>query len=232
MSITIFGEKYIACADLPVGNDFEPKNFLKIDLSANNPDLHQGKTDDVEGLQAYIFGLMDKAGAKVAYGGYAEKRDLYQRSRHFSSQAKFRSIHLGIDFWAPAGTVVKAPIPGRVHSFKDNANPGDYGPCIILEHFIENQVIHSLYGHLSRESLANLEEGRIINRGETIGRLGTPDENLGWPPHLHFQLIKDIGDSRGDYIGVCFKKDKKYYLKNCPDPVNFFESAVWRSLGS
>lgn len=230
MTSTIFGETYRLKSRLPFAGKLKRSDFLKIDLSKKNPDLKTGKTDDVEGLSEYIFGKIEEAAVKCAFGGYAEKRDLYQRSKHFSSSDDFRSIHLGIDFWMPAGTPVVAPIPGRVHSFKNNDNPGDYGPTIILEHFIENQIIHSLYGHLSTASLEGLRPGQLIARGEEIGTLGTPDVNRDWPPHLHFQLIRDMGENKGDYIGVCHKKDKKYYLKNCPNPIAFFESDIWKML--
>lgn len=230
MTSTIFGEKYTVKSRLPLEGKFESGSLIPIDLSKKNPDLKTGKTDDLEGLQAYVFGKIEKAGAKCAYGGYAEKRDLYQRSKHFSSRDEFRSVHLGIDFWMPAGTGIVAPVAGRVHSFKNNNNPGDYGPTIILEHHLENQIIHSLYGHLSTDSLRGLEKGRLIDRGEKIGTLGTPEENRDWPPHLHFQLIKDIGDNQGDYIGVCHKKDKKYYLRNCPNPAEFFQGKPWKLI--
>lgn len=230
MTSIIFGEKYRIKAGLPLSGNFEAGDFLKIDLSKKNPDLHTGTTDTVEGLSDYIFGRMKSAGAKCAFGGYGEKRDLYRRSPHFSIKDTFRSVHLGIDFWMPTGTPVLAPIPGRVHSFKNNDHFGDYGPCILLEHFIDNQIIHSLYGHLSKTSLRKIKVGQIIGRGDQIGTLGTPDENRDWPPHLHFQLIKDLGEYRGDYPGVCRKKEKKYYLKNCPNPLEYFQTHGWDML--
>lgn len=226
MLYNIYGETYTPKFSLPLGVKLNKEDFIPIDLSKKNPDLLEGKTDDVEGLHNYIFGKIAAAGAKCAYGGYGEKRNLYQRSKHFSENEDFRSIHLGVDFWMPAGTDIIATMPGKIHSFANNDNPGDYGPTIILEHHIGNEKIHSLYGHLSRISLPGLMKGQIINRGQKIGTLGTPDENRDWPPHLHFQLIKDIGDYEGDYPGVCHKAEKKIYLQNCPDPMLFFQ-ALW-----
>jgi len=51
--------------------------------------------------------------------------------------------------------------------------------------------------------------------------LGKPDENGGWPPHLHFQLIRDMQGFVGDYPGVCAKQDLTFYANNCPDPSAF-----------
>lgn len=229
MIYTILGEEFTPQFSLPLGGDFTSKDFIPIDLSKKNPDLNRGKTDDLAGLDTYIFKKIKAAKAKCAFGGYGEKRDLYKRSALFADTEEYRSIHLGVDFWAPAGTDVIAPLPGRIHSFKNNDNPGDYGPTIILEHYIGNQKIHSLYGHLSKVSLPGLLEGQIINRGQKIGTLGIADENRDWPPHLHFQLIKDIGDYKGDYPGVCRKKDKDYFLSNCPDPLTFFQNS-WSKI--
>jgi hypothetical protein len=50
---------------------------------------------------------------------------------------------------------------------------------------------------------------------------GLPTENGGWPPHLHFQLIRDIQHYHGDYPGVCAKRDVDFYACNCPDPASF-----------
>jgi hypothetical protein len=50
-----------------------------------------------------------------------------------------------------------------------------------------------------------------------VGHFGQPKENGNWPPHLHFQVIKDIRIKDGDYPGVCATSEKKKYLTNCPD---------------
>ena len=84
-------------------------------------------------MEAYLH--ENKAG--VAFGGYNEVRKLYKRSELFAGgrdEDSHRNIHLGLDLWAPAGTSVMAVLEGRVHSFRNNAAFGDYGPTIILEH--------------------------------------------------------------------------------------------------
>jgi len=43
-------------------------------------------------------------------------------------------------------------------------------------------------------------------------------ENGNWPPHLHFQIIIDIGNWQGDYPGVCKFSERERWLQNCPDP--------------
>lgn len=65
---------------------------------------------------------------------------------------EFRSVHLAVDIWIAAGTPVQAVLPGIVHSARDNATFGDYGPTLVLEHRAGAQRFHKLYGHLSRAS--------------------------------------------------------------------------------
>jgi murein DD-endopeptidase MepM/ murein hydrolase activator NlpD len=151
-------------------------------------------------------------------GGYDEDRAIYG-GEAFTSGDEPRTLHLGLDIAAPAGTDVFAPLAGMVHSFQDNAAPFDYGPTIILEHTVAKDVtFHTLYGHLSRESLEGLHVGRIFSAGQRLATLGTPQVNGNWPPHLHFQLILDIGECLGDFPGVFRKSQRDTWTLVCPDP--------------
>jgi murein DD-endopeptidase MepM/ murein hydrolase activator NlpD len=156
-------------------------------------------------------------GSTYGIGGYNEDRVLYRRSDLFGGE-EARSIHLGIDIWGPAGTIVYAPMGGMVHSFKFNDQFGDYGATIILLHQLETISFYTLYGHLSLADLSKVQEGAYINRGQVIGHFGKPEENGHWPPHLHFQVIENIELKEGDYPGVCKPSEAAYYLLNCPDP--------------
>ena len=111
-----------------------------------------------------------------------------------------------------------APLDGIVHSFAFNNAFGDYGATIILTHNLDGLIFHSLYGHLSLNSLKNLHEGDVIRRGDVFAEFGIPFENGQWPPHLHFQLIRDMQGMKGDYPGVGEESKRDFYLDNCPDP--------------
>jgi murein DD-endopeptidase MepM/ murein hydrolase activator NlpD len=169
-----------------------------------------------------------KPGQPPRASGYGEDRSgVYSQELFARSGEEPRTVHLGLDVFAPVGAEVLAPLPGRVHSFADNDRPGDYGPCIILEHDMQPGVVfHTLYGHLSRASLEGLSEGQAIEQGARIGRLGARTENGGWAPHLHFQVILDIGDRRGDYPGVCKRSEQDRWLAICPDPAPFLGIAT------
>lgn len=182
--------------------------------------LHAGFTPiqlDAEHLNADWENL---PGDRLFAGGYGEDRAIYDGPVFAAGAGEEpRTLHLGIDIFAPAGTPVFAPLAGRLHSFQDNANPKDYGPTLILEHSVTRDLtFHTLYGHLSRESLIGKHVGQDIAAGQPLASLGERDVNGGWPPHLHFQIILDMGDALGDFPGV-FKPSQADHAKRlCPDP--------------
>ncbi|HEV7348285.1 peptidoglycan DD-metalloendopeptidase family protein [Telluribacter sp.] len=190
-----------------------------LDFTATNPDLPALDLTDTAVFNDYVFGKLLDNGRYAGVGGYDEHRVIYSRSAHFGSPGQEpRSIHLGIDIWAGAGTPVSAPLAGRVHSFAFNDNFGDYGPTIILEHELETIRFYTLYGHLTLASLDGLYEGKAVAAGEAFTAIGPYPENGHWPPHLHFQVMADIGTYRGDYPGVCSVRERDKYLALCPDP--------------
>ena len=166
----------------------------------------------------WMSDLLKEQKAKFAIGGYKENRSsLYARSKLFDDKEP-RTIHLGIDIWGDAGTPVYAPLGGMVHSFAFNNQLGDYGVTIILQHQLQTVAFYTLYGHLSLKDIEALRIGQFINRGHAFAHFGNSEENGNWPPHLHFQVIKDMRQYEGDYPGVCKMSELKKYVENSPDP--------------
>ena len=193
------------------------EKYVKIDLSDKNSDLQKFNISSSKEWEDYISTYLRNNNAEIAYGGYLEKRSLYQRSEYFNTR-QIRNVHLGIDFWCKVGTGIIAPMRGEIHSFKNNLNYGDYGPTIILKHTIQSVKFYTLYGHLGVDSITNLKVGQTIEKGEKFASLGSSDINGDYAPHLHFQVIKNIQNFVGDYPGVCSETDLDFYKLNCPDP--------------
>ncbi len=198
--------------------DWQSDNFLVLDFTENNTELKTVNLLDTEQFNNYISQKLQENKAKVGVGGYNENRFIYNRSEHFQQENEPRSIHLGIDIWAIAGTEICSPLDGIVHSFQNNETFGDYGPTIILEHEIQNQKFYTLYGHLSLESLEGKSVGQKIEKGQIFASFGNFPINGNWPPHLHFQIVENIEQNFGDYPGVCTISKRDYFLKNCPNP--------------
>ncbi len=189
-----------------------------LDLSKNNVKFTSSIFNDMQLFEAFINEQRRSANAKYLVGGYKELREMYRRSTLFDAKEEPRSLHIGIDVWGIAGTKIYAPLDGMVHSFKNNNNYGDYGATIILQHKLESLHFYVLYGHLALKDIGNLRAGQPIKKGEQFAHFGEPDENGHWPPHLHFQIILDMGIWEGDYPGVCKLSEANTYLQNSPDP--------------
>jgi len=190
----------------------------KLDLSLNNPLVARADCRDNKDVTRLLEEVLSQTGATYGIGGYDEKRGWYARGEQFSQGVEVRSIHLGIDIWAPSTTPLYAPYDSVIHSVKDNALFGDYGPTVILQHCLDGETFYTLYGHLSRESLEGKESGVQIAQGDLIGEIGAPPINGDWPPHLHFQIILDMLGKIGDYPGVAAQSERENYLTLCPDP--------------
>ncbi|MDH3636160.1 MAG: peptidoglycan DD-metalloendopeptidase family protein [Gammaproteobacteria bacterium] len=164
-----------------------------------------------------VFQRIDDAGAIAGVGGYLENRAIYRNTELFRGDEE-RCIHIGVDVFMPAGTLIYAPLAGEVHSFANRQVSGDYGPVIILRHRLDDFEFHSLYGHLAEASLEGLYDGKAFASGEKITEIGPRPVNGNWTPHLHFQLIQDMQDYHGDYPGVVRPADLDFFKRNCPDP--------------
>ncbi|MBS1496206.1 MAG: peptidoglycan DD-metalloendopeptidase family protein [Bacteroidetes bacterium] len=209
-----------------VSFDKKKDKIVAVDLSKTNTGFTEEIYADDKKFDAYINQKRKDAGATYLIGGYKEERQMYRRSSLFdkniaepvSSTEEPRSLHLGTDIWGDAGTKIFAAFGGMVHSYAYNNNLGDYGATIIMQHQLETVNFYVLYGHLALKNLENLRKGKYITRGECFASFGNYEENGNWPPHLHLQLIADIGMYEGDYPGVCKMSEAEKYLHNCPDP--------------
>lgn len=86
-------------------------------------------------------------------------------------------IHNGIRIAADQGTPVKSVAAGAVVIAEAM---GTYGLTVIVQHPGGD---YSLYGSLARIDVAR---GDIVDKGRTLGTVGTSDPDLG--PHLYFEV--------------------------------------------
>ncbi|GGB06941.1 peptidoglycan DD-metalloendopeptidase family protein [Puia dinghuensis] len=240
-SLTAILERHRADFHPVVPFDAGRDRLYPFDFTEDNTELSPTTIASTEHFAGYINATLQRHKARYGIGGYGEHRTLYARSSHFNrplvagsetprldpGESEPRRLHLGVDIWGPAGTKVMAPLDGIVHSFAFNNNDSDYGSTIILTHQLDGVGFHTLYGHLSLNSLKNLYEGKNITKGEVIGEFGMRFENGNWPPHLHFQIIADMQGWKGDYPGVCRFSERQQWLDNCPDPNIILQLAGW-----
>lgn len=87
-------------------------------------------------------------------------------------------FHSGIDYAAPAGTLVRAAASGRV-TFA-GWHPAGWGYLVTIAH---GNRLRSMSAHLSRITVS---VGDRVSRGVRIGAVGSSGNSSG--PHLHFEL--------------------------------------------
>jgi 4-aminobutyrate aminotransferase-like enzyme/Ser/Thr protein kinase RdoA (MazF antagonist) len=220
-----------------------------LDLSVGSQDLgNYANLEDSEKLHRRIMQVLAESGGsnivnRPIIGRYREARPFYTTDAYAvtgNEGPEWRTVHIGLDVFAPPGTPIFAPIAGTVHSFQDNAGERNYGPTIILEHQViadfglgiadstdsKSEIRNpksaikfwTLYGHLSRQSLEGLEVGQKVEAGEAFCEIGPMPENGNWPPHLHLQVMLDTLGWQGDYPGVVFPEKQAVWTSICPDP--------------
>jgi 4-aminobutyrate aminotransferase-like enzyme/Ser/Thr protein kinase RdoA (MazF antagonist) len=222
-------QRWLAMRANEIGRVVEPtldgKALTVLDLSVGSLEL--GLMEDLDTTEKFSAALnehLSDAGATIGIGRYDEARLMYVSDAFNTigeNGPERRTVHLGLDVFMPAGAHVIAPLPGIVHSFADNRDALDYGGCIILEHTVDDGeplTFYTLYGHLSRDSLTGLSQGQAIAKGQALARLGAPNENGGWPPHLHLQIITDLLGHLGTFPGVARPSDAEIWKSLSPDP--------------
>jgi murein DD-endopeptidase MepM/ murein hydrolase activator NlpD len=86
-------------------------------------------------------------------------------------------FHSGQDIDAPPGTPVVAGASGTV-IFTGWQN--GYGQLVVIDH---GGGLTTRYGHLSH---IDVELGKVVTRGEFLGKVGSTGRSTG--PHLHYEV--------------------------------------------
>jgi murein DD-endopeptidase MepM/ murein hydrolase activator NlpD len=101
-----------------------------------------------------------------------------------------RAYHPGVDFGAPRGTAIYAPLAGTVRATGNtDAVPGCYswGKWTLIDHA---NGLSTLYAH---QDTISVTPGQRVATGEVIGYVGNTGFSTG--PHLHFTVYAKEGVS-------------------------------------
>ncbi|HEV2491166.1 MAG TPA: aminotransferase class III-fold pyridoxal phosphate-dependent enzyme [Candidatus Acidoferrales bacterium] len=180
------------------------------------------KSAETAALTEKIFDEMRRTRVSVGVGRYDEARLLYTSPLFGAGENptdERRTIHLGIDLFAQPGASLHAPLEGVVHVLANNTAALDYGPLVILRHSTGDGLeFFTLYGHLAKQTLEHLKVGQRIAQGESFAWVGKPDENGGWTPHVHFQIILDLLERDKDFPGVAPASERAVWTSLSLDP--------------
>ena len=201
--------------------DVRREPCLVVDLGAASSLLNAPDADNSEtALTARIHREMQNAGVRLAAGRYDELRPPYSTGPEAESDAGDpHSVHLGIDLFVEAGMMVHAPLAGVVHDAGASDSPLGFGPNVVLSHQTDDGTpFFTRYAHLDRAALTLCAPGRRVAPGAQLGRIGTPDVNGGWTPHLHFQVITDLLGLGRRFPGVGHLSQRHAWRLLSPNP--------------
>ena len=191
---------------------------------AHSPSIALPTAGQRPDMPAFSDGAFDAwfaaQGVPYGLGLYGEHRTVYETPQFADAASpERRTVHLGIDVFAVAGTPVYAPLPGRVLHLKYNADPLDYGHTLILRHDDGPVPYFTLYGHLGSSLPVLLKMGQVVQPGQLIAHLGDWHENGGWAAHVHFQVMSDmLAQQGGNFFGVGHASLWDVWSDICLDP--------------
>ncbi|WP_170410082.1 aminotransferase class III-fold pyridoxal phosphate-dependent enzyme [Ruegeria atlantica] len=164
----------------------------------------------------------EEFGKGLWLGYYNEPRLIYAEPAFRKGPWKAsdrRTVHLAVDVFAPAGTVLHSPMSGRVEAVENRDAHLDYGGVVILHHETpEGDPFYTLYGHLDPEVCDRLKPGDPVAQGAAFARLGDATQNGGWAPHVHFQLALTTDGMQNDWPGVGDPDEMELWHAVCPNP--------------
>ena len=204
------------CAPI-LGRELSAENSQLLDLGMQSELLAQ--VPDLADPAAWTAPLQNTLQGKVGIGMYKEIRPIYQADMFEIARQQRRTLHLGIDLFAPAATPIYAPLAGIVHVVSEHRAPQDYGPMLILAHQPQPDLrFYTLYGHLAADALQRWQPGQPVAAGELLAHIGDHPRNGNWAAHLHFQLVTDLLDLHDKVPGVCSPMERDFWTSLSPDP--------------
>ncbi len=118
----------------------------------------------------------------------------------------FSGYHPGIDIRADVGSPIMALRDGVV--VESSFQPGGYGNYVVVEHFVGEQSVRSLYAHMKSTKVSI---GDKVKAKEIIGYVGMTGHTTG--AHLHLETR------------IC-DPSLQYYVCTAMDPIRFITKGV------
>lgn len=135
----------------------------------------------ITGGKTTTFGLINEIPihSPIHINKLERMSDNYGYRRH--PITKRWSFHRGLDLVAPKSTNILSTCNGKVINTKQSRF--GYGNRILIKH---------RYGYMTHYTHLDsifVKKGQTIERGDTIGTLGSTGFSTG--PHLHYEILKD-----------------------------------------
>jgi murein DD-endopeptidase MepM/ murein hydrolase activator NlpD len=169
-----------ATATVNVNDRKFPLQRIRLDPGKTGSDATEMELKKVAALKALVTPIKMWTGNFV-YPNTSRISSPYGVRRYYNGVFAKDYYHKGMDFAGKVGAIVTAPAPGKVVLVgyeKDGFRV--HGNIVGIDH---GQGVTSAYLHLSK---IEVEEGDMLDTGDTIGRIGGTGAVAG--PHLHWGL--------------------------------------------
>ncbi len=195
-------------------------NPYMFDFSSDNPKTLKMDTNDFDAFQSIIFDELARSGASWGIGRYLEERK--NILKNFPQMIREgRIYHLGLDIIVPKGYVLFAPLSATVYRVGKEEELGSYGGYVVLKHEVQGDIFYSLYGHLDSNHI--VQEGQILDTGESFAHVGERSDSGGWFTHTHLQIItKKAADAGRMFQGYIAASDLSEIENLFPNPYLLF----------
>lgn len=184
-------------APRPLLPDLADRPLVPLPLDVASPLLRAGQWDEPAALASVVA---QAAGEGVAVGRWGESR-LVGVGRPAAEAP--RTLHLGADLIAPAGTRVAAPVGLRVRTLS--------GQTAVLELTSLPQAAPLLLRLTGLSAAVGV--GAQVEAGELLGTIAPPASGALLPARLHVQLVSAPG-----LPGTGHAEQRAAWLAICPDP--------------
>jgi murein DD-endopeptidase MepM/ murein hydrolase activator NlpD len=173
-------------AEIPLtiaGRDFASE---EIPLNQGNTNLRTLPDPQKTAESEQLWAILSRTGTDIYAGGsFTAPVASTRRTSFFGDRRVYRyingssdtSIHAGVDFGVPTGTLVTACAAGKVVLARPRIVTGN---SVILEHL---PGVYSIYYHLDQ---IRVSEGTLVSAGTILGESGSTGLSTG--PHLHWEI--------------------------------------------
>lgn len=169
--------------------------------------------------------LADRLSVDWIYGGWMEDRSIIWSDTYLKEAAAF--LHLGVDLTVPAGTLVNALATSEIlYTGTDVPFVGGWGGHVIQRYDYRGEEAILIYAHLGE---IRVTIGDVCEKGVVIGAVGDKTQNGFWSPHLHVQIVRDVGNVTDwkhfldvELDGYGKAAEIEYWSSKCPDPTPLF----------
>jgi murein DD-endopeptidase MepM/ murein hydrolase activator NlpD len=182
--------------------------FFKVVLNYSQQDLND-----------FIKALHKKKGVTWSISGDRENRiDLYRQNKKIMKEG--RTVHIGVDVCAPAGTPLHAPCDCEVVLLDYEKGKGTYGYMSVLKCLDSKEPLYLVFGHLAKDG--RVPVGSKLRTGDVFAYIGDFHENGNWLHHTHLQVLTQRGFDEGwIYKALCTPEQLPTIDELCPSPMAF-----------